>query len=264
MNSPGEMIKNKLSISLLTIFLISAIFKVNIFPHIFVNESFFQYKHYSSKTLQEYKTKLLIVNCQSILYDSLCEFVSSFLTKKEIPHSIIKRNHDNLQDIVNSQFEGFDLLIISGSSTFLPDSPEVQDVSTLLKIIMKQDKYAFVVCFGLQLLAFLLDSKDGKLVKKGSWDKDVSIDILIDDSVFQNIGSEGVSFITKQYHNYSVPFSGKENLGKGRILAKSKDGIEIIRTGKIVATQFHPESRYASPQAKCVLQNYLKAFISNF
>jgi hypothetical protein len=219
MNSPGEMIKNKLSISLLTIFLISAIFKVNIFPHIFVNESFFQYKHYSSKTLQEYKTKLLIVNCQSILYDSLCEFVSSFLTKKEIPHSIIKRNHDNLQDVVNSQFEGFDLLIISGSSTFLPDSPEVQDVS---------------------------------------------IDILIDDSVFQNIGSEGVSFITKQYHNYSVPFSGKENLGKGRILAKSKDGIEIIRTGKIVATQFHPESRYASPQAKCVLQNYLKAFISNF
>jgi GMP synthase-like glutamine amidotransferase len=101
-------------------------------------------------------------------------------------------------------------LIISGSSTFLPDSPDIQDVSTLLKIIMKQDKHAFGVCFGLQLLAFLLDSKDGKLVKKGSWDKAVSIDILIDDPVFQNIGSEDVSFITQQYHNYSVPFSGKE------------------------------------------------------
>ena len=56
--------------------------------------------------------------------------------------------------------------------------------------------------------------------------------------------------------------SGKENLGQGIILAKSKDGIETIRIGNIIATQFHPESRFASPSAKRLFRNYLEEFIS--
>ncbi|MCP2619110.1 hypothetical protein NLC82_06795, partial [Candidatus Aminicenantes bacterium AC-335-A11] len=85
-----------------------------------------------------------------------------------------------------------------------------------------------------------------------------------DDPIFMNIGKPGDSFITKEYHNYSVPFSKKKNLGQGTILAKSKDGIEIIRIGNVIATQFHPESQYASNTARKVFYNYLQEFILNY
>ena len=105
---------------------------------------------------------------------------------------------------------GLDLLIISGSIKFFPDSPEVKDAASLLKIAIKENKPAFGSCFGLQLLAYLLDPKEGKLIKKDSLDKDVLIEILKNDLIFENIGRAGDSFITRQYHNYSVPFSGKK------------------------------------------------------
>lgn len=205
---------------------------------------------------------IIVVNCQSTLYPELCDFVSTYFSHARVPITIIQRNHFNLSDIVNSRFNGFDLLIISGSQSFFPDSPEVEEVATLLKIVMEQNKYAFGVCFGLQLLAYLLDPEEGKLVREGSWDEDVTIEILKYDLIFEGVGMPGDSFVTRQYHNYSVPFSRKTKLGQGQILAKSKDGIEIIRIGNVVTTQFHPESHYASIAAKRVFQNYLNEFIS--
>lgn len=219
-------------------------------------------KHSQSNVSQKPKFQILIVNCQSMLYSELCDFVSRYFTQAGVPHSITQRSHDNLSDTIGSKFRGFDLLIISGSQKFFPDSPEVKDVATLLKMAIEKNNYAFGSCFGLQLLAYILDPEEGRLIKKGSWDKDVAIEILWNDSIFENIGTCGDSFITRQYHNYSVPFSGNGNLGQGKILAKSKDGIEIIRIGNVVATQFHPESRYASNPAKRVFKNYLKQFIS--
>ena len=79
--------------------------------------------------------------------------------------------------------------------------------------------------------------------------------------IFKNIGRAGDSFITRQYHNCSVPYSGNGNLGQGKVLAVSKDGIEIIRVGNVVATQFHPESFYASSSAQCVFKNFLTALV---
>lgn len=209
----------------------------------------------------EEEHRILIVDCESTLYSELCNLTATYLAQEEIPHSIVKRKYNNLEDIVGSKFNDFDLLLISGSFKFLPDSPEVKNVAALLKIAIEENKYAFGICFGLQLLAYSLDQEEGKLVKLGSWDKDVKIDIIKNDPIFKNVGKQGDSFFTRQYHYYSVPYSGKEKLGRGKILAKSKDGIEIIRTGNVVATQFHPESRYASPSAKRIFKNYLKEFI---
>jgi len=218
----------------------------------------------SSRVFPETEFRLLIVDCESTLYSELFNLTTSYLTQEEIPYSIVKRKYDNLEDIISLKFKSFDLLIISGSSKFFPYSAEVKDVAILLNTVIEQNKYAFGVCFGLQLLAYLLDSEEGNLVKKGSWDKDINIDIIKADSIFNNVGKQGDSFITRQYHYYSVLYPEKENLGQGKILAKSKDGIEILRIGNIVATQFHPESRYASPSAKRIFQNYLKDFISHY
>ena len=220
--------------------------------------------HCFSNRFQETSFQVLIVDCQSTLYSRLCDFVSNLFTQEEVSHIITRRKYDSLKDIVESKLKGFDLLIISGSSTFFPDSTEVKDVAALLKISIDQNKYAYGICFGLQLLAYLLDSEEGKLIKSGSWDKDVSIHIIKNDSIFKNVGSKGDSFFTRQYHNYSVLFRGKENLGDGIVLAKSKDGIEIIRVGNVVASQFHPESRFASPEAKRILKNYLREVIQKY
>jgi len=209
------------------------------------------------------KFHILVVNCESLLFSKLYDFVTTYFNRVKAPYIITKRKYNELSDIIKKLKE-FDLIVISGSYKFFPDSPEMQDVRTLLKILMKQNKHGFLICFGMQLLAYLLDSEKGKLIKKGSWDKDVAIEILKDDPIFKNIGKQGDSFITREYHNYSVPFLKKKKLGKGIILAKSKDGIEIIRVGNIVATQFHPESQYASNAAKKVFYNYLQEFILNY
>jgi GMP synthase-like glutamine amidotransferase len=214
-----------------------------------------------SNRFQESGYQILIIDCESTIYSELCDLAGNFFTQEKVSHVITKRRYDSLQDIVKSKLKDFDLLIISGSSTFFPDSPEIKDVEELLQASIEQNKHAFGICFGLQLLAYLLDSKEGKLVKTGSWDEDVLIHILKDDSIFKRVCQKGDAFITRQYHKYSVPFHNKENIGDGIVLAKSKDGIEIIRVGNVVASQFHPESRYASPEAKQIFENYLREFI---
>ncbi|HEB36671.1 MAG TPA: hypothetical protein ENI18_12640 [Candidatus Aminicenantes bacterium] len=210
---------------------------------------------------QESDYQILIIDCGSTIYSELCDLAGNFFTQEKVSHVIAKRRYDSLKDIVKSKLKDFDLLIISGSSTFFPDSPEIKDVAELLQASIEQKKHAFGICFGLQLLAYLLDSKEGRLIKTGYWDEDVLIHILKDDSIFQSVCHKGDTFITRQYHKYSVPFNNKENIGDGIVLAKSKDGIEIIRVGNVVASQFHPESRYASPEAKQIFKNYLREFI---
>lgn len=214
-----------------------------------------------SNRSQESDYKILIIDCESTIYSELCNLTDSFFTQEKVSHVITKRRYDNLKDVVKSKLKDFDLLIISGSSTFFPDSTEIKDVAQLLLASIEQNKHAFGVCFGLQLLAYLLDSKEGKLIKAGHWDEDVLIHILKDDPIFKHVCHKGETFITRQYHKYSVPFNDKENIGDGIVLAKSKDGIEIIRAGNVVATQFHPESRYASPEAKQIFRNYLRDFV---
>ncbi|NIM59449.1 MAG: hypothetical protein GTO16_10985 [Candidatus Aminicenantes bacterium] len=214
-----------------------------------------------SNRSQEPGYKILIIDCESTIYSELCNLAGNFFTQEKVSHVITKRRYDNLKDIVKSKLKDFDLLIISGSSTFFPDSPEIKDVAELLYASIEQNKHAFGICFGLQLLAYLLDSKEGRLIKTGHWDEDVSIHILKDDPIFKHVCHKGETFITRQYHKYSVPFNNKENIGDGIVLAKSKDGIEIIRVGNAVASQFHPESRYASPEAKQIFKNYLREFI---
>lgn len=253
--------KNKLS--QIVLFISAVIFSFGLITVTYARRTDSINEQGQSNLYQKNEFHVLIVNCQTSLYSELCDFVSSYFNQAGIPYALIQRNHNNLQDIINSKFKEIDLLIISGSSKFLPDDPEVRDVTTLLKTAIEQNKYGFGVCGGMQFLAYLLDPEKGKLMKKGSWDKDVAIHILYDDLLFEGVGMAGDSFVTRQYHNYSVPFSGKEKLGQGQILAKSKDGIEIIRIGNVVATQFHPESIYASVAAKRVFQNYLKKFISN-
>jgi GMP synthase-like glutamine amidotransferase len=215
-----------------------------------------------SDRFQESDYQILIIDCQSTIYSELCELTSSFFTQENIAHVITGKRYDSLKDVVESKLKGFDLLIISGSSTFFPNSPEMKDVAELLRASIEQRKHAFGICFGLQLLAYLLDSKEGRLVKTGHWDEDVLIQALKDDPIFKCVCQKGDTFLTRQYHRYSVPFHDKENIGDGLVLARSKDGIEIIRIGNVVASQFHPESRYASPEAKRIFENYLREFIS--
>jgi len=113
--------------------------------------------HSFSNRFQETDFQILIIDCKSTIYSRLCDFVSNFFTQEEVSHIIIRRKYDSLKDIVESRLKGFDLLIISGSSTFFPDSTEVKDVAALLKISIDQNKHAYGICFGFQLLAYLLD-----------------------------------------------------------------------------------------------------------
>jgi GMP synthase (glutamine-hydrolysing) len=212
-------------------------------------------------TSQITSLEILIIDCQSSLFSELCDFVSHFFNQANVPHTIVRRAHNDLSDLVHSDYQGYQLLVISGSHEYLPDSPEVKDVTVLLRMAVEQNKPAFGACFGLQLLAYVLDPLEGKLIKEGSWDEDVRIEILAEDPIFNDIGEPGDIFTTRQYHYYSVPYSGKGSLGKGKILARSKDGVEILRAGNVLTTQFHPESRFASKAAKRVFQNYLKEFL---
>ncbi|HDZ26517.1 MAG TPA: hypothetical protein ENH65_08440, partial [Candidatus Aminicenantes bacterium] len=110
---------------------------------------------------QESDYQILIIDCGSTIYSELCDLAGNFFTQEKVSHVIAKRRYDSLKDIVKSKLKDFDLLIISGSSTFFPDSPEIKDVAELLQASIEQKKHAFGICFGLQLLAYLLDSKEG-------------------------------------------------------------------------------------------------------
>lgn len=197
----------------------------------------------------------LVVNCQSTIYERLCDTVSDSLKKGNIKHDLVQKSHDELVDILNSELSDIDVVVFSGSSFYLPDSPKIKNAADLMKMTSQKEKYGFGSCFGVQLLAYVLDPEKGSLIKQGSWDKDVEIQLLQQDPIFEGVADP---FSTRQYHDYSIPHQdGQVNLGQGRILAKSEDGIEIIRAGKIVGTMFHPESLYASEDATRILQNYL-------
>ena len=205
----------------------------------------------------------LVVDCESSIYDRLCDTISAGLQKGGTNHDIIQKNHKKLTDVLNSGLEDIEIVVFSGSSTYLPNSPGIKNAVDLMQMTLQKDKYGFGSCFGAQLLAYVLDPKyhydkktpeNGRLVKQGSWDEDVEIQIIHQDPIFEGVANP---FITRQYHNYSLLLpEGQDKIGTGKILAKSKDGAEIIRANKIVGTIFHPESLYASEDALRIIENY--------
>jgi len=198
--------------------------------------------------------RVLVINCKSKIYERLCDTVSAALEKTGIEYELVKRNHDQLSDILKSKLNGIDVVVFSGSSPYEPDFPEVADVANVMKMTLEKEKYAFGVCFGLQMLAHVLDAEKGKLIEVNSWNKDVEVKVMHDDAIFKGVPD---SFITRQYHNLSVPYvNGQTKLGIGVILARSRDGIEIMKVGKMYAAQFHPESSKASEHALKIFENY--------
>lgn len=195
----------------------------------------------------------LIVDLQSKMYARLCDRVELSLYRAGKNPRIIKRNHSQLKDILDNELEGIDAIVYSGSSLYLPTSPQLNDAAKLMQKTLEQNKYGYGSCSGLQLLGHVLDPEKGKLIKEGSWDKDVEIELIDEDPVFEGVPER---FSTRQFHNYSIPYIGENNLGQGTILAKSKDGIEIIRAGNFLASAFHPESLYASEAAQRIMDNY--------
>ncbi|MBW2994874.1 hypothetical protein KY312_00840 [Candidatus Woesearchaeota archaeon] len=198
---------------------------------------------------------VLIVNCLSHVYDRLCDSVCKSLGNANTSFKIIKRDYNQLKDILASELKDIDLVVFSGSSAFSnPALPEIADTAKLMQMALDKKKHGLAVCFGLQMLAYVLEQRN--LVHVGSWAKDVEIQVMQNDPVLKGVSK---SFVTKQYHNFAVPY---KKFQTAKILAKSKDGIEIMRAGNMLATQFHPESAKASEDAVKVLENHLSMLSS--
>lgn len=128
-------------------------------------------------------------------------------------------------DLNNINFGSFDLIILSGSSTYgIKDLSEVY--STELNFISNTSIPLIGICIGFELICQAFGADFNKLDSK-----DLSI---------RKIKYRDKFYLVKEAHSYSV-ISVNEELN---VLATSENGIEIVKhTYKpIIGVQFHPES----------------------
>jgi GMP synthase-like glutamine amidotransferase len=171
------------------------------------------------------------------MYDKLCSRVSEILEREDIDYELIKKNHYELAPYISTRLKGVHRLVFSGSKFNEPDVPEMEDVAKLMQIALEDNLPVFGVCFGFQLMAYLLDNENGMVQKGGASWEDVDVTVIGEDPVLKGVSPV---FKARQYHDFSVPYTGP-NIGIGKVLAHSRTGVEIIRAGPMVATQYHPE-----------------------
>lgn len=128
-------------------------------------------------------------------------------------------------DLNNINFGSFDLIILSGSSTYgIKDLSEVY--STELNFISSTSIPLIGICMGFELICEAFGAEFNKLNSK-----DLSI---------REIKYKDKFFLVKEAHLYSVTNVNEEL----KVLATSENGIEIVKhnTRPIIGVQFHPES----------------------
>jgi GMP synthase (glutamine-hydrolysing) len=134
--------------------------------------------------------------------------------------------------------QGFDRIIVSGSKTScLDDSPWVGELIEFVKRAVSYQKPYLGICYGHQILARALGSKES--VRKAEmgefgWSK---IEILDSSSLFKGVPQSFYSF-SSHYEEVSQLAKGVKNLARSEACQTQACQLEKL---PIYGIQFHPE-----------------------
>jgi GMP synthase (glutamine-hydrolysing) len=126
----------------------------------------------------------------------------------------------------------FDAVVISGSqSSVYHDEPWIAELATWTRGAIAADLPILGVCWGHQLLAEVL----GGRVEGGDYELGyTSVRQVADDPLFADIPNPFTVFATHSDHVVEVP-------PEATVLAENDVGVQSLRQGRVVTTQFHPE-----------------------
>lgn len=165
--------------------------------------------------------KVLLVDNESTLIEKL---------QKLIPDKTVKINWDNLQ---NENPNKYNLIILSGSSSFPVDSNE-ERFSFEMGMVKSTNTPIIGICFGHEIIvkAFGGSLKKMEQRKKGL----VQINVIEQHPIFNGVSS----FTVYENHTFAANELGKHLTP----LAMSDHGTAIVRhtTKMIYGFQFHPEN----------------------
>lgn len=142
----------------------------------------------------------------------------------------------------------FDAIILSGGHSF-PVVGNQDRLQRELELIARNTKPMLGICYGFELIAvaFGASLEHMPVKEKGV----IGIEIVGQDALFEGVRD----FRVFENHRWVVHHVG----GQLAALARSKDGIEVIRHADlpVYGVQFHPEMTEDSESGKRVLRNFL-------
>jgi GMP synthase (glutamine-hydrolysing) A subunit len=158
-------------------------------------------------------------------------------------------------ELKNPNLEGYDGIILTGSSSCIINKCVSMAYSEVIKLILSANVPILGICFGLQLISYAYGATIVKMDKRRKGYFQVKL-IKNDDPIFNGIDKRQI--IVKENHLNKV----KNLLKEFELLASSEQcEIEAIRHKNkfLYGLQFHPES-YSSdyPDGKIILENFLR------
>lgn len=132
---------------------------------------------------------------------------------------------------VHPPVEGFDLVVLSGSSIFsATENPE--NFSNEIKIIKEAKTPIVGICLGCELISYVYGAVLKRLPEREHGITKIK-------TLKNNFVHEGDEFSAYEAHEWAIKKLSNKLMG----FAKSKDGYEIIKVKdkKIYGLQFHPE-----------------------
>lgn len=182
--------------------------------------------------------KILIIDNGSMYLDYLKQLVSGHLL------TIKKYN-----EIVSTDNKNYDLIILSGGHNLSVIKYE-EEFSKEIALIRESTTPILGICLGFELIAHCFGAT---LLRMHNKEKIIlTISKELDDPLFQAIGNINVY----ESHRWVVTQVGQDLIS----LAKSKDGIEIIKHKEklIYGFQFHPEMFEDQTQGDELFANFMK------
>lgn len=162
------------------------------------------------------------------------------------PNSPVVKTYSQINQL---DYDQYDLIILSGGHTF-PVVGNEHRLSQEITLIQHTTTPILGICFGFELIAHTYGAKMQRMPTNEK--AILQISKLVDDPIFTNIHDLNVF----ESHRWVVSDPGKILLP----LAKSKDGIEIIKhpDKPIYGFQFHPEMFLDQTQGDELFANFMK------
>lgn len=182
---------------------------------------------------------------KTLIIDNGSSYLPS-LTRLLSPYSPTIEKYSDLQTLKPDEYN---LIILSGGHSF-PVVGNEGKLAQEMTLIQHTTTPIFGICFGFELIAHSFGAKMLRMKTKEK--KLLHINKLKDDPIFANIGDIKVF----ESHRWVVTDSGEHLIP----LAKSKDGIEIIKHVEklIYGFQFHPEMFPDKTQGDELFANFMK------
>jgi len=163
----------------------------------------------------------------------------------EYNFKVIKRNNLN-----NFKYNDFDLIVLSGSSKLSVVNHPIEYENEIN--LIKTSKIPIIgICLGFELICYTFNEKLSLLKKKRKG--------LL--KVHKVLNTKILSHINSHFFVYDSHRWGIKNTDNLLALAKSKDGIEIVKhpTKKIYGLQFHPEVFKSKSKGYLILKNIINS-----